>query len=287
MRSPLTTIDALGFIATRRQLLDRGHTGGQLTAAVRRDQIRRVRRGWYASPLATHDQTEAVRIGGRLSHSSAARHYGLWSGSDRRLHVSVTRGASRLRQRNGAAVHWVAPGRVDVSSPSTWCVSLEDCLRGMVRCAPREDAIACLDSAIERYRMSPRRIRSIFTDEPARSRLIARSSRPGSESGLESITRQRIEALGVQVQQQVTIAGVGRVDMVLEGWLVVELDGFEYHSDPAAFERDRARMAALVRLDRLGLQFTYRQVMHDWPTVEQTILHALALVPPAAIQEEV
>jgi len=42
-----------------------------------------------------------------------------------------------------------------------------------------------------------------------------------------------------------------------------------------------------VRLDRLGLQFTYRQVMHDWPTVEQTILHALALVPSVAIQEEV
>jgi very-short-patch-repair endonuclease len=278
MRSPLTTIDALGHVATRRQLLQRGHTGGQLTAAVRRGRIRRVRRGWYASPSATLEQTEAVRIGGRLSHASAAQHYGLWAGLDGRLHLSVTRGASRLRPRGGAIVHWVAPGRQDLSSPSTWCVSLEECLRGMVRCSNREDAIACLDSAITVFRLSERRIQRIFMDEPARCRAIAAAARPGSESGVESIVRQRLERLGVALRQQVVIEGVGRVDFVLDDWLVVEIDGFEYHSDPAAFERDRARMAALVRLDRLGLQFSYRQVMFGWAAVEQTILHALGFV---------
>jgi very-short-patch-repair endonuclease len=275
MRSPLITIQSLGHIATRRQLLQRGHTGGQLTAAVRRAQIRRVRRGWYASPQATLDQTEAVRIGGRLSHQSAARHFGLWTGLDRRVHLTVTRGASRLRPRSGAVVHWVRPGRQDLSSASTWCVSLEECLRGMVRCAPREDAIACLDTAIYRYGLSLHRIRRIFASEPARSRAIAAAARAGSESGAESVVRQRLQRLGIDLRQQVQVDGVGRVDFVLDGWLVVEIDGFEYHSDPVAFERDRSRVAALVRLDRLGLQFSYRQVMFDWPTVEGTILHAL------------
>jgi len=122
----------------------------------------------------------------------AARHYGLWSGLDRRVHVTVTRGASRLRPRNGARVHWVEPGRQDLSSPSTWRVSLAECLRGMVRCSTREDAIACLDTAITLYRLSPSRIRSIFQSQPARSRAIAAAARAGSESGAESIVRQRI-----------------------------------------------------------------------------------------------
>ena len=283
MRSPLITIEALGHVATRQQILSRGHTGGQITAAVRRGRIRRVRRGWYASPTATPDQTEAVRIGGRLSHSSAARHYGLWGGLDRRVHLTVTRGASRLRPRGTAIVHWVAPGRQDLSSPSTWCVSLDECLRGMVRCASREDAIACLDTAISVYRLSRRRIHAVFAGEPARSRAIAAAARPGSESGPESIARQRLQALGLDVEQQVVIEGVGRVDLVLVGWLVVEIDGYEFHSGREPFERDRARLAALVRRDHLGLQFSYRQVMFDWAMVEATILHALGV----AKQEDV
>ena len=277
MRSPLITIEALGHVATRQQLLGRGHSGGQVTAAVRRGHISRVRRGWYASPSATLSQTEAVRIGGRLSHSSAARHYGLWSGLDRRLHLTVTRGASRLRSRGTAVVHWVAPGRQDLSSPSTWCFSLDECLRGVVRCASREDAIACLDTAISVYGLSDRRIRSIFAGEPARSRAVAAAARPGSESGLESIARQRLQALGIDVEQQVEIEGVGRVDLVLDGWLVVEIDGYEFHSGREPFERDRARLAGLVRRDQLGLQFSYQQVMHDWSMVESTILHALGV----------
>jgi very-short-patch-repair endonuclease len=42
--------------------------------------------------------------------------------------------------------------------------------------------------------------------------------------------------------------------------LVVELDGFEFHGDRDAFERDRAKLANLKAADHQAVQFTYRQV---------------------------
>lgn len=45
--------------------------------------------------------------------------------------------------------------------------------------------------------------------------------------------------------------------------LAVEIDGFEHHSDRAAFERDRFRQNVLVRAGWTVLRFTYRQLLED------------------------
>jgi very-short-patch-repair endonuclease len=96
-----------------------------------------------------------------------------------------------------------------------------------------------------------------------------------SESIIESISRFRCRALGLQVRIQVTLASGVRVDMVIGDRLVVEVDGREYHSNPAAFERDRIRDARLTALGYRVLHFSYKQVMYDWPSVEAAILAAV------------
>jgi very-short-patch-repair endonuclease len=48
--------------------------------------------------------------------------------------------------------------------------------------------------------------------------------------------------------------------------LVVEVDGFAYHSDRAAFERDRERDAALVAAGFRVIRVTWRQLV-DQPLV--------------------
>ena len=276
MPSPLATINELGCVATRQQLLARGHSGFDLTAAVRCREIRRIRRGWYASPSASSAQTSAVRVGGRLSHMSAARHYGVWPGFDERLHLTVTQGAAKLRPvSQPVVVHWVARGRQDRTSERTWIVSLEDCLRGVVATADRETAIACLETAITKFRLSPSVIQSLFRERPARERAIAAQCRRGSESGPESIVAQRLRRMHLAVRQQVQIAGVGRVDMVVGDRLVIEVDGRAYHSDAATFERDRRRDALLVARGYVVLRFSYRQVMFAWEFVRRCILAAL------------
>ena len=63
--------------------------------------------------------------------------------------------------------------------------------------------------------------------------------------------------------------------MLIGNSLVVEVDGREHHSDPAAFERDRIRDARLTALGYRVLHFSYKQVMYHWPTVEAAILAAV------------
>jgi very-short-patch-repair endonuclease len=63
-----------------------------------------------------------------------------------------------------------------------------------------------------------------------------------------------------------------RVNALIEGlevdllWnrerLIIELDGFEYHRDRLAFERDRERDAHLARAGYRVIRFTFRAVEH-------------------------
>ena len=55
---------------------------------------------------------------------------------------------------------------------------------------------------------------------------------------------------------------------------MVELDGYEFHHDREAFERDRRKVAQLRRAGREVIQFTYQQVTRepDWVIATVTAL---------------
>jgi very-short-patch-repair endonuclease len=302
------TLARLGHIATRAQLVAEGFHGFALTAAVRGGEIARIRRGWYRNAEANLDAVAAVRVGGRLSHSSAARSLGLWSGLDTRLHVCVTRGASRLRRPtflalddvpgrapdspsqvgdarvdattpssgsssspSGLVVHWLRPGRQDLRSHETWRVSLYECLRQMVAVSDSETAIACLDTAITTFGLTRQQLHRAFAGEPKRSRELAQRARGGSDSGLESIVRQRLESGGIPFRQQVSFTNIGRVDFVIDKALVVEIDGWAFHKSPDSFEADRRRDALLTERGLTVLRFSYLQVVEDWRFVDRVI----------------
>ncbi|MFF1571768.1 endonuclease domain-containing protein [Leifsonia sp. NPDC058292] len=114
-------------------------------------------------------------------------------------------------------------------------------------------------------------LKTIFASEPKWTHPIAASARPGSDSGIESIVRQRLSAAGHVVEQQVAVPGVGRVDLRVDGCLFVELDGFAYHSNRAAFENDRARDIALAMQGGMRVRFSARQVLGEWPQVLDAI----------------
>ena len=116
----------------------------------------------------------------------------------------------------------------------------------------------------------------MFRNEPAESRSRAAAAKPGSESGTESLSRQRFEAIGLVVRQQVPIPEVGDVDMRIGRTLVIEVDGWAYHSDPVAFENDRRRDALISAQRLVPLRFSYNKVMYDWPFVERIVLTCLA-----------
>lgn len=265
-------LERYGGIATAAQLAAAGATPRDLTRIVREGHAVRLRRGVYALPGALPSAVAAAREGGRLSCVSAARSFGLWGGMDARLHLRVPAHATRLPPST-AVRHWVD----DEGSEECWRVSLDDCLRSVVRCADEETAVAVLDTALSSGAATLTSIRRIFASEPMQSRRVASLARPGSDSGVESLVRQRLEARGHIVAQQIHVSGVGRVDMLVDGVLFLELDGFAYHSDRRAFERDRARDVGLALSGRRRLRLSAVQVMTAWEAAVAAIEGVLAI----------
>ena len=69
-----------------------------------------------------------------------------------------------------------------------------------------------------------------------------------------------LELAGLSFEDGVEIEGVGEVDLVIEGWVVVELDGYTYHCDEYQFGLDRWRDRRLVARGFLPLRFTRKDV---------------------------
>jgi very-short-patch-repair endonuclease len=280
-------VTELGGIATRAQLRERGLSGGDLTAAVRLGLLRRIRRAHYAVPGASPDAVLAVRVGGRLGGVSAARTFGLWSGFDDRIHIVLPVNASRLRTNFSPSMaeritpdslpreivlHWIG-----AHGAECWRVARAECLRQVLDWSDSETAVACLDTARTAFRLTSPDIVGLGHGMSAAGRARIAQSRPGSDSGGESVVRQRLAALNILVDQQVSIPGVGRVDMVVrDSRVVIEIDGRAFHNTATTFENDRRRDAELAARGYVVIRLTYERIFGDWPWCRSTIRAALS-----------
>lgn len=251
----------LGGVARRSALHALGVSDRGLAASVAAGVVNRIRPGWYALPNADPHLILSVRLGGVLTCGSVLRRHGVWVlASDRVPHVVLPRSRSGPAS-SSAVVHWRRrPVERDGLADSPAAALLQLC-----RCATTEAAVASVDSAL-RLGVVPH---SIVDRLPSR---IRRRIDTRSESGIESIVRQRLRRLRLDVEPQVTIEGVGRVDFLIGERLVVEVDGFEFHGTREAFERDRARDRALIERGYLVIRVTQSQVLGDWPRFERTLL---------------
>jgi very-short-patch-repair endonuclease len=294
---PVLAIDELGHIATRQQLIALGCSGYDLTRAVRCGRIRRVRQARYATAQAAPDAVAATRVGGLLAGPSAARTYGLWTGFDTRLHISVGENSSRLRTNvaprfltgsqsltpdtssERTVLHWLLGGAVPELGPECWRVSLPVCLRQMVAWSDKETAIACLDTALSVRKLTRGQLLSYFDEAAAADRSLAVACRGGSDSGPESLVRQRLRSLGIDLEQQVLIPGVGRIDGRIRGTrILLEIDGRQYHDGEVRFEGDRWRDAELAARHYIVIRLSYQRIIRDWPWCVRTILAAMASI---------
>jgi very-short-patch-repair endonuclease len=266
-------------VAATYELLADGWTSRQLSRAVARGDVIRVRQGWYAAPELAEEIQRAVRVGGRLTCLSAARMLGLATTRTQTPHVAVVRHASRLRSPDnarirlvdGAVVHWT-----DVRGTDRVSRSALDSLLDMAYCRPVEQTIAAVDSALRRGLFSRAQWIRACSGMPRRLRRLLGRVDGRAESITESFTRIRLIGLGFDPRPQVPIAGVGRVDLMIGTALVIEIDGLAYHSDPRAFESDRRRDARLSVRGYRVLRFSYKQVMERWSEVKAAILAAVA-----------
>ncbi|MCS5721953.1 DUF559 domain-containing protein [Herbiconiux sp. CPCC 203407] len=254
-----------------------------LSREVRTGRLVRVRHGVYARPDAPREQVRAARVGGRLTSYSALRDRGLWCPpGDERLHVAVGAHARALRDPDSGAplapradvvVHWRAqPSRLSrLHEP----LPVPLVIRHMPVELDSAFVVAVLDSALRIGVGTTWELSRSFEGAPRLVRALARVD-PRAESGVESVARCRLLEARLEVRPQVRI-GRYRVDLLVGDRVVVEIDGREFHDDPAAFERDRRRAAELTRLGYRVLHFSYSQVLFDWASCLAAVRAALVL----------
>ncbi|MDQ1512541.1 MAG: hypothetical protein QOC59_383, partial [Microbacteriaceae bacterium] len=212
-------------IATRQQLAHQGYTRARLDRQLALGALLRIRPGYFARPDAPADLVAAVKAGGIATGVTALRHHGVWVPRDPRLHVAV---APRAHPEpvEGVVFHWVSPF---LAAPPTGlrftpvmsvAAALDHALRGLTP----ELAVAVCDSALHERRIGLRLLHAVLDGLPRRLVRRVRHQIDGrAESGMESVARFLLVAEGLVLRVQVTIVGVGRVDLLVDGWLIFEL----------------------------------------------------------------
>jgi hypothetical protein len=234
---------------------------------------------------------------GKLTGPAALASYGIWDALDRRIHIRLARNThgpvrssrtplgtftSGQYPRTGVQVHW-RDERHPEQAREPWRVSVIDALIEVALDFPAEQFLACVESALCTRQLSLAGLPVLFGALPRRFSALRLLIDPNAESGQETLARLRIATFVRDIRSQVWIPGIGpggrpgRVDLLLDGWLVIELDGDGFH-DPAA---DRKRDAILVRLGYRVHRFGFDQVVGHWDEVEATIRELLRYAPAA------
>jgi very-short-patch-repair endonuclease len=281
-----------GVVSTR-QLRAAGIGPGAIASRIRRHRLHRLHRGVYAvghtalAPLAREMAAVlACGEGAAISHRSAAVLWELAQPSDGPMDVTVPRGG---RSRPGLRIHRgrsVGPRDVrtlrgiPVTSPARTLIDFAEV-------APGRELERAVDEALVR-RLSTRRalvaaVRRLNGHRGAARlrKLVEREEPPAmtrseAEERFLGLTRAaEIEAPQVNVRLHGHL-----VDFVwLRSALVVEVDGYRFHSSRAAFERDRRRDAELGAAGYRVIRVTWEQLREEPYCVVRRLAQALA---PAA-----
>lgn len=273
MFPPADLLSRLNGIARGTLLQAYGCTRKQLAAAADSGTIHRVRPGVFALPTTDAKVVTAAAHGGALSCAAALRAHGVWMlpGPDAGIHVWLGGGGRQHPHEGCACVTHYSPGRAELGF-----APVATALIHAYRCLEQEVFFAAYESAWNSRLISAddrARIRQELPDTAAWLLDLARSD---AQSGLESLLRLRLYLLGIQLDCQVEIDGVGRVDFVIGGRLILEADGKQNHAGPDRRHKDLIRDAAASALGYETLHFDYAMIVHDWPRVVAAILPALA-----------
>lgn len=263
-------------IAHRADVLRAGMPVEVLRELVRRGGARMIRRQWVSLPEASRDLVVAAHTAGRLSCTSLARRRGWWmpEAVPRGIHVHVSpkAGSTSLPDGVDGRLHWSRP--LAPSARTDLRATVEDALAHIAVCLPHETALILWESASKTEKLSPETLRGIPWST-IRARELAASTTGLSDSGIETDLFATIRSWRVPVRQQVKIAG-HRVDLLIGDWLVVQADGFEFHSTPEQRSQDIAHDAELRLRGHTVLRFSYHQIVRDSRAVEEVLRRAIA-----------
>jgi very-short-patch-repair endonuclease len=260
-------------VVTTTQLADAGLGGRAVAHRVANGRMTRVHRGVYrVGPIAAPYWREMAGIlatGGVLARHSAAAIWGIRPPHDGDVHVVAER---KARSRRGLQVHRTASlnAAVHLGLPLT---TPSRTLHDLAPLLSQGELDRAVEEAV---------IRGLATPEQLRTRPALRRATIEEPQITRSEAERRLRALirAARLPRPVTNVKVAgwEVDAL---WprerLVVEVDGFAYHGNRAAFERDRRKDAALTAAGYRVIRITWRQLV-DEPHAVVALL--ARLLPP-------
>ncbi|HET6825070.1 MAG TPA: type IV toxin-antitoxin system AbiEi family antitoxin domain-containing protein [Amnibacterium sp.] len=270
---------------TTAELQARGFSRTTISGMVDAGRLVPLRRGLWAEPNAPEDLKRVAVLGGAATATTGGKALGIWTPDDDRLHVALPAGASRLRNPDDPSrplepddlvcLHWTKRMPSPRSLPDR-IAPLLLVLEHAVRCLRPELAIAMIDSALHERRMRSTELPLLASLLPAHLRAVVLAADDRADSGLESVVRYLLVQAGFAVVVHPALPGIGEVDLLVGGRLIIETDGKKHHIGDA-FAKDRARDRSATLAGYRVLRLTYRQVIDEWPTTFEAICAALAL----------
>lgn len=269
----------LGLLS-RGTLLDAGLTPSAIKHRVVRGRLHRIQPGVYsldAPPFAPETRMLAAVLacgpGAALSHHSAAVHWRMLPDRLGSIHVSSPR---HRTGPPGVITHRIEPEattyrHVPVTTPART-------LRDLAASAPHE---------LERA-LNEARILKLVTESSLVAQLTTRARgtatlRAAIDTGptlhrsqaerrfLALVTRARLP----RPETNVRVAGYEVDAFFRTADLVVEIDGYAFHSTPRAFERDRRKDADLQAAGHRVLRLTWRQITTEPEVTVAAVARAL------------
>jgi len=273
-RAPPSGVDAVGVVearggaCSRSDVLHVGVSRRSVDAAVRRGELHRAGRSGLAVPGAPTALVAAAGSRSALACVSAL--------AAEQLPLLVSPAVAHL----ASSRHRSAPGRVwhRIARPAGLAVPLVAALAQAARCRPAAEVLAAVDAAFRSGRVDRDDLAGqLRTHESGHLRWALRHADPRSESVLESALRAVLIGGGVSgVEPQAVLEGVGRVDLLVDGWLVLEADGHAFHSDRSDYRTDRRRGVAATVAGYVTLRFSFEDVVADPAGVLRAVRATLA-----------
>jgi hypothetical protein len=252
-----------GSVARTAALLQAGFTSHGIRTSVAAGEIRRLRHGVVALPGARADFVaavlangtltcaSAVLANGTLTCASAAPFHGIWRLREpERLHLLCAHGSAP-----GAVVHRASLVPPDFPQP---VASLTDTLLHALRCLPRVDAAVMVESALRQGRTTLDYLgQRLPGNRNGAARAVLDLVDGTADSAIEVVARLLFRSQGIYTQTQVSLPGIGFVDFLLEGFLIVEIDGGTHFERPQV-KKDRGRNNASTLAGYAVLRYGYR-----------------------------
>lgn len=264
MRTISEALAALGGVAGTRTLLLAGVSRRCLEAGLSDGCVQRIARGVFALPDADPVLVHAARHHAAPGCVTAAVASGLW--------VIKVPDRPHLAARHGRPIAGCVVHRSDLP------LTPLDVVCQSLRCLPPLEGLTIAESAVKKGQIQLAELRARFpaAREKALLNLVGRI-RPQSGSIIETIARYLLEEAGLTVELQVHIPGMGHLDLLVDGLLGIEADGYAHHSSRQAYREDRRRWNVTVIRGVPTLRVTFEMLVRDPAEFVGIVRKALAM----------